>query len=239
VKIRNPHLIKMLGWLGARVVRGWIGTLRCRVHSVREELRPERPILAQRFIYVFWHEYILVPACLFARPEIHVLISEHADGQLIANVSRNLGFSVVSGSSTRGGIRALKQMVKVCRQGHIAITPDGPQGPRRHLQPGLVYLASRAQLPVVPMGIGLDRPWRARSWDRFVLPRPCSRAVCVFDQPILVPVDLTSAQLEEYRRSIEEALQQATARAEQWAATGRLAPALAGQEASRSRPSAA
>ena len=125
MKIRHPWLIKTLAWCAARLIRIWIRTLRYHVHFLGEDVTPSRPGLVQRYIYIFWHENMLVPAYHYARPDIHVLISEHADGRLIAEACRHLGFSVVHGSTTRGGIRAMKQMVQISRTEHLAITPDG------------------------------------------------------------------------------------------------------------------
>src|SRR5436190_464721 len=86
----------------------------------------------------------------------------------------------------RGWIGTVRQMLRVGRKSHLAITPDGPRGPRRQVQPGLLYLAARTGLPIVPVGIGYDRPWRMRSWDRFAVPRPWTRATCVTTEPIHV-----------------------------------------------------
>ena len=63
-------------------------------------------------------------------------------------------------------------MLRLSRQAHLVITPDGPRGPRRQVQAGMVYLAARTGVPIVPVGIGYDRPWRTKSWDRFAVPRP-------------------------------------------------------------------
>jgi lysophospholipid acyltransferase (LPLAT)-like uncharacterized protein len=154
---------------------------------------------------------------------VHVLISQHADGQLIAEVCRHLGFRTVRGSTTRHGVEALRQMLKAARRAHLGITPDGPRGPRRQVQPGLVYVAAKTGLPIVPAGFAYDRPWRARSWDRFAMPRPWSRATCVTADPITVPAELTREGLEEYRRRVEEALLSATDAAERLALGTRLA----------------
>jgi lysophospholipid acyltransferase (LPLAT)-like uncharacterized protein len=102
--------------------------------------------------------------------------------------------------------------------GHITITPDGPRGPRRVVKPGLVYLASRLGLPIVPAGFGLNRPWRGKSWDRFAVPRPFSRACCVTDEIIRVPATADRDTLEVYRRQVEAAITRATDLAERWAA---------------------
>jgi lysophospholipid acyltransferase (LPLAT)-like uncharacterized protein len=104
--------------------------------------------------------------------------------------------------------------------GHLAITPDGPRGPRRQVQPGVVYLAARLGLPIVPFGVGYDRPWRAKSWDRFAVPRPASRAVLLTDQSISVPPDTGSTMLEDYRLRVESTLLRLTGVAEVWAERG-------------------
>jgi lysophospholipid acyltransferase (LPLAT)-like uncharacterized protein len=104
------------------------------------------------------------------------------------------------------------------RAAHLAITPDGPRGPRRVVQLGAVYLASRTGMPLVPMGLAFDRPWRAPSWDRMAIPRPWHAARCVLAQPMDVPADLDDDGLEQYRLKVQAALDDAQARAEALAA---------------------
>lgn len=214
MKIRHPVLIKALGFAIGWVVRLWIGTLRYRYRPLGANLDPNRPNFQGRYLYAFWHENILVPAYHYGRRDIHVLISEHADGQLIAEACRHLGFRVVRGSATRGGARAVRQMVRRSRTAHLAITPDGPRGPRRQVQPGVVYLAAVTGLPIVPFGIAFERAWRMSSWDRFALPRPWSAAVCVTAEPIRVPENIRKDQLEEYRLLVQRAMDTAGAAAE-------------------------
>jgi lysophospholipid acyltransferase (LPLAT)-like uncharacterized protein len=217
MKIRNPLLIKTVGVVGAWAIRRWIATLRYEYRPIGPNVDPHRPDLDRRYIYAFWHETMLLPAYQYGRSDIWVLISQHADGQMIADVSRRLGFQLVRGSTTRGGAEAVRQMLRLGRGGHLAITPDGPRGPRRRVQPGLVYLAARTGMPIIPIGIGFDRPWRMGSWDRFALPRPFSRAVCVTTEPIIVPPDVEKDALEVYRERVERTLLDATTMAEQWA----------------------
>jgi lysophospholipid acyltransferase (LPLAT)-like uncharacterized protein len=216
MKIRRQWLIKALGFAVAWVVRLWIGTLRYRYRPLGPSMDPNRPGFRGRYLYAFWHENILLPAYHYGRRDIQVLISRHADGQLIAEAVRHLRFRVVYGSTTRGGAEALRQMVRLSRRAHLAITPDGPRGPRRRVQPGVVYLAARTGLPVVVMGIAFQRAWRMRSWDRFALPQPWSAATLVTGAPIHVPADLGKEGLEHYRLLIEQALNRATAEAERW-----------------------
>jgi lysophospholipid acyltransferase (LPLAT)-like uncharacterized protein len=218
MKIRNPWLIQALGFLAALLVRLWVGTVRYRYRPLGVSIDPHQPNFRPRYLYAFWHENILLPAYQYGRPDIYVLISGHADGQLIAEVCRHLRFRLVRGSTTRGGFKAIRQMILLARKYHLAVTPDGPRGPRRQVQPGLVYLAARTGLPIVPMGIAWRRAWRLRSWDRFALPFPWSTASMVTTDPIHVPATVDKDGLEAYRIQVQRALQHATAVAERMAA---------------------
>lgn len=222
MKIRKPWLIKAAGFSAAWALRLWLGTLSYRYRPLGPNVDPKRPECRDRYIYAFWHEGLLLPAYQYGRAGVHVLISEHADGQLIAEVCRHLGFPTVRGSPKRGAVKATRQMVKLARTAHLAITPDGPRGPRREVQPGLVYLAARTGLPIVPAGFAYDRPWRARSWDRFAMPRPWSRATCVTGEPICVPAAIPREELEDFRRRVEVELLRVTEAAERLAAGTRL-----------------
>jgi lysophospholipid acyltransferase (LPLAT)-like uncharacterized protein len=214
MKIRHPLLIQAVGFAVAWVVRLWIGTLRYRYRPMGANLDPNQPGFRGRYLYAFWHENILVPAYHYGRRDIHVLISEHADGQMIAEACRHLGFRVVRGSATRGGARAIRQMYRRSRSAHLAITPDGPRGPRRQVQLGVVYLAALTGLPIVPFGIAFERAWRMQSWDRFAVPYPYSAAVCVTAEPIRVPEDVRKDQLEQYRLLVQNAMDAASEAAE-------------------------
>jgi lysophospholipid acyltransferase (LPLAT)-like uncharacterized protein len=188
--------------------------VRYRYEPLGDNYDPARPDLPGRFIYVFWHEYLTLPAVHYGRPDVQVLISTHADGQLITEIIQRFGFRVIRGSSTRGGVEAVRQLVKTGQHTHLALTPDGPRGPRRVVQPGVVYLAARTGLPIVPLGLAYERPWRANSWDRFALPRPFSRSRAVTGPAIRVPADLERDGWEAYRAQVEAALHHATQVAE-------------------------
>jgi lysophospholipid acyltransferase (LPLAT)-like uncharacterized protein len=220
MKLRHPWLIRLAALLGAHLLRWWMSTIRYRI-AFTDRTHPTDPRV-QRFLYAFWHEAILVPVGIKTR--IQVLISHHADGELIARMCGHLGYGTVRGSSTRGGGAALVELVRHAGRSHLAVTPDGPRGPRRRVQAGLIFLASRTGLPVVPFGVGWSRAWRARSWDRFALPYPYSTACCVVAPQIAVPGRLNREGLEHYRRLIEERLTWATETAERWAAGRAMAP---------------
>lgn len=217
MKIRKPWMIKLIGLLGALVIRLWLSTVRSRYHSLGKNVDPRQPALQVRYIYVFWHENILLPCYLFARRDVKVLISQHADGEMIAQVCRHVGFGTIRGSSTRGGIQALRKMLRASQKFHIAVIPDGPRGPRRQVESGVIYLASRTGLPIAVVGIGYERPWRLSTWDRFALPRPWSKARIVTADPLVVPPDLDKDGLEQYRQLLQRTLDQAGPLAEEWA----------------------
>ena len=220
MKLRHPALIRAASFAGAWVVRAWVGTLRYRYGPLGPNLDPRTRHVRGRYLYAFWHESMLLPAYQFGRLNVHVLISEHADGELIADLIRHLGFRAVRGSTTRGGVKAVRELLDLKANAHLAVTPDGPRGPRRRVQPGLIYLSSRLGLPIVPAGFGYERPWRMKSWDRFAVPRPFTRARCVTCDPILVPPRAERNLLEDYRVYVEERLHDLTEQAERWAQKG-------------------
>jgi lysophospholipid acyltransferase (LPLAT)-like uncharacterized protein len=220
MKIRNPWLIRGVALTGSWVLRSWMRTLRYDYRPLGPDVDPTRDDMEGHYIYAIWHENVLQPVYRYCGRGIYVLISRHADGQLLAELCRWMGVVVVRGSTNRGGVEAMRRLIRHGRKGSLAITPDGPRGPRRRVQPGLIYLASQTGLPIVPTGFGYQHPWRLRSWDRFAVPRPWSRGTCVTGSPIDVPVDATREDLDRYREVVEHALLHVTEVAEQWAESG-------------------
>ena len=220
MKIQHPLAIKAVGASGAWLVRRLVGTNRFHIRFDDPESNPAAARESgRRYIYAFFHEIMLFPAYYWPWPEMNILISDHRDGELITQVVRRLGFSVVRGSTTRGGARALREMTHRIDRGHLCVTPDGPRGPRRHVHQGLAYLSSRTGLPIVAVGMAFRRPWRAKSWDRFAVPRPFSPAACVAPPPLLVPPDVDRASIEDWRLRIERMMHGAIEDAEAWVET--------------------
>ena len=210
-RIRNWSL----GFFGPPAVRNWARTLRFR--WIADEIDTEDGrIVIPNMIVVVWHQRLFALASRFANSDFSTLVSRHADGEMLARVLEGLGLTAIRGSSTRGGAQAVRELMrKSSGPIRIAITPDGPRGPAQVLQSGAVYLASKTGLPIYCAAIGLDRPWQLRSWDRFWLPRPFSRALLRVSAPITVPPDLDRAQLETWRASVEAELQRVTQEADE------------------------
>lgn len=212
---RDRWLIPYIAAVVALVIRLWMSMMRVRIVSADGRKHPADPRESQ-FIYAFWHEGLLAP--LATRPRIRVLISQHTDGEMIAQIVERLGIGVIRGSTARGGCQALLEMIRAAGgDTHLGITPDGPRGPRRELKPGAVMIASQTGLAIVPTGIGFVRAWRFGSWDRFALPLPGSIMVGVMGAPIFVPRDLDRNGLDQWVEYVEAELLRMTALAEDWA----------------------
>ncbi|GAC1452132.1 MAG: hypothetical protein NVSMB9_37130 [Isosphaeraceae bacterium] len=215
MKLRNPRLISLAAVAVAILIRVWMATVRCRVINGDRAIHPGNPDV-HRYIYAFWHESFLAPVKF--RSRVRVLISKHADGELVAQACRYLGFGVVRGSTNRGGGPALVELWDCSRAAHLVFTPDGPRGPRRKVQPGIIMLAARSGLPIVPVGVGFRRAWRAGSWDRFALPWPFSVCVYHVGAAIQIPSELDRQTLEHYRGLVETRFLEVTEAAERLAA---------------------
>lgn len=217
MKIRHPLLLRWLAFLGSLVLRLYLSLLRYRYYHLGPVCDPHRRMPPGQSLFPFWHEYLLFPAYQYGTPAIKCLVSQHADGEIIAQVLQHMGFGTIRGSSTRGGAQALRQMIAQSARANIVLIPDGPRGPRRRVEPGVIYLASRTGLPIIALGVGYQKAWRLRTWDRFAIPKPFSRVVMVTGRPILVPPKVRKEELERYRLIVEAAINEATALAERLA----------------------
>jgi lysophospholipid acyltransferase (LPLAT)-like uncharacterized protein len=174
------------------------------------------------FVAAFWHERLaLMPALLDLWRErtpdapLHVLVSQSRDGRLIAATVAGWRLGMVHGSRSRGGATGLRALLRLLEAGTpVAITPDGPRGPRRQAAPGVAQLAALAAAPVLPCAARTSRGLVLGSWDRMVLPLPFARGVLVVGAPIRVRRDAVLAALP----TIEAALTAACDRADALAA---------------------
>jgi lysophospholipid acyltransferase (LPLAT)-like uncharacterized protein len=181
--LRVSSIISVLGVLYLRFVSI---TSRLRIHTdpaAASLMHDRRPCL-----FAFWHRYQLMMAWVYRNHGAHVLVSRSQDGDLIAGALHVLGYRTVRGSSSRGGAAALMGLMDILVSGgQAAVTPDGPRGPYRSLQPGLLTLARKTGAPIVPCGWAGSRVKILGSWDRFIVPLPFGRYDVVFGAPISVP----------------------------------------------------
>ena len=207
---RYPWWLEPAAAAGAMVVRALGATWRVD----RSGLQAFDAAIAEgrRCIFALWHARLLPLVWTNRGRGAVVLVSRHRDGQLIARIVERLGYATSRGSSTRGGEEGVMDMLRKAEEGRLlAITPDGPRGPAGTLKPGIVYLASRTGLPIVPVAAASRSCWRLRSWDRFRIPRPFARVVVAYGDPIAVPPGLEGEALEAWRARVEQALAAHTA----------------------------
>ncbi len=142
----------------------------------------------QNFIFVFWHENLMLPLLVHHNQGMTVLVSQHFDGEVIARLLRVSGTKTIRGSSTRGGKTAFLQMKKMIRQGRfeVVFTPDGPTGPRREAKLGAVRLASQTGVPILAVGVAANRYYRLKSWDRMMLIKPFAKCLLSYSEPIYI-----------------------------------------------------
>lgn len=116
-----------------------------------------------------------------------VMVSQHGDGELISDVLQRIGFETIRGSSSRGGARALIQMMRVPLRTTLVLTVDGPRGPAEEVKDGVLVLAARSGRLISPTGFGASRSWRAKSWDRLIVPKPFARIALYTTEPLAIP----------------------------------------------------
>lgn len=161
------------------------------------------------FIAIIWHGKMLLPIYVHRNLGVVAMVSEHRDGEMIAQTVARLGYQTVRGSSTRGGRAAFRDMLKALRAGNICcILPDGPTGPRHVIKSGTLILAMRAGCPILPITFAAHHPIVLRSWDRFTLWRPFSRLCLMYGEPFRVPAGLNAEQLETFRLEAQRRMQQ-------------------------------
>jgi lysophospholipid acyltransferase (LPLAT)-like uncharacterized protein len=164
-----------------------------------------------RYILCFWHSrFVLMPYC-YPGPRIVVLSSQHRDAEALVRILRKFGIEQARGSSTSGGATGMRQILRKVEEGcDVGLTPDGPRGPRRRVQPGVVAIARFTGLPIIPVTFSAAPARRLRSWDRTLIPKFFSKGLFVYGDPIVVPREADATTQEEKRRALEEELDRIT-----------------------------
>jgi lysophospholipid acyltransferase (LPLAT)-like uncharacterized protein len=206
---KDEILLAVVPFLGSLLLRLFSLTIRKKTlygERFEKSRDPGRPVIG-----AFWHQRLLMMP-FFPRPgKTGMLISQHRDGEIIARLIKYLGIDSVRGSTTRGGLSALRGMVRFYREGgNLAITPDGPQGPKHVVQLGVIELARLTGSPIFPMTYGASRKKALNSWDHFIVPIPFCRIVYIWGEPVWVPRESKPEEMEEKRLLLQERLRQIT-----------------------------
>jgi lysophospholipid acyltransferase (LPLAT)-like uncharacterized protein len=197
-------LFKVIGW-----------TLRFEEFIPSETLWGDAQQKGARYVFAFWHGDCMsmtYEASRMVNPfaQMYMMASQSRDGELMARFLTLNNFKVVRGSSSRGGARALLEMLHALQPADFAgLAVDAPRGPRHQInKPGILYLSQRSDRPVVPVASRLDRKWVLKSWDRMEIPKPFARVEVHYGEPIVVPSDATEEQIEALRVQLEQTLRE-------------------------------
>ena len=195
---------------GASAIRALASTWRYRTVGahIPAGLRSRK----EPIVFTLWHGQML-PLLWFHRNQgVAVLVSEHSDGEIIARILEWMGYALIRGSTSRGAGRALIGLTRTLKDGSdVAITPDGPRGPRHKFAPGAVVAANRADVPIVPTVAHVEKCWQLSSWDGFVIPKPFARITIAYGPATRVRARTPREAADEAPRL--EDLMAATARA--------------------------
>lgn len=209
--MKDELRFRAAGVLGQGLLGGLFTTLRVRIEGKENLLRLRRE--GRPVVFVLWHGQLLPMVHVHRGEGVVVLVSEHTDGEYITRVLERHGFGTARGSSTRGGIKGLKALIRAARQGHdLALTPDGPRGPARRFKSGALVAAQVTGLPVLPVAAGATSAWRFRSWDSFMVPRPLSVLNVEYGEPVHVPREADRDALDAIARRLEATLNAMTGR---------------------------
>ncbi len=165
---------------------------------------PTSPIMV-----AFWHGKLLLAPFIYKKlrkdVKIGVIISDHFDGEIIAKTMDYFHFETIRGSSSKGGIKALKESFRKIGEGYdIAITPDGPRGPFQSIADGIVSISQKKELKVVAFNYTASRYWELKSWDKFMIPKPFSTMDFYASEPFSIADLEKEAAKEKIREKLNE-----------------------------------
>ncbi len=199
MKIRSRALNVVLASIATLVLRLLFMTVRVDHRKVVAEATPYvRPKGTMRYTFCMWHDGIVLAVFSLKTWCLSGLISQHRDGSYLADAARLAGIRPVRGSASRGGAAAIGTLLAIPEY-HLAMTPDGPRGPRRVLKEGIIFIASRSRRPIVPTAIAATPAWSVKgSWTDLLIPRPFARVLLISGRPIEIPEGLARERFAEY-----------------------------------------
>ena len=173
-------------------------------------------IAGRRYIFAFWHSRILLLSYIYKGLNASIMVSNSADGEVIAQVLQRHGHKTIRGSTRKGGLRALMHQIADMRSHRRpgVVIPDGPQGPRHKVQTGVILLSQKTGCPIIPLAYSSKRRKVFNSWDRFIVPFPWARGVVIYGRPIEVPRKADAGMITRCTLQLEQELNRITAQAD-------------------------
>ena len=182
----------------------------CRVEVLEKQPRtsPYTPEQPQRYLYCLWHDMIVLHTFAGRHYDLAALVSRHRDGGYLADVMQAIGVHPVRGSSSKGGGAAIKAIVDQLDGWHVAITPDGPRGPRHKVKSGILWLAAKTGRPIVPTVGVCDNAWHIEGrWTTLTIPKPFSRVLMYGGEFFYVPPNLDKESLPHHAERLENVME--------------------------------
>lgn len=168
-------------------------------------------------IYSFWHNRIFAGTYFFRERGIVIITSQSFDGEYIARFIQRFGYGAVRGSSTRGGVGALVEMIRLMKRGlPMGFSVDGPRGPKYVAKTGAVLLAKKTGNPLMPFVFECEKFWTIKTWDNLQIPKPFTRAKLFIAEPIYVAKDADETGIENKRMELQKKLDESLVKGEQW-----------------------
>jgi lysophospholipid acyltransferase (LPLAT)-like uncharacterized protein len=211
---RLPWHQSALAGVGGAALDAIMGS--CRYRTEGDENYAQFHRQGKPVVFTLWHGRLL-PATYHHRGQsVVTLVSLHRDGEYITRAVRRWGYTAVRGSTSRGGLEALRELIRHVKQGRsLAITPDGPLGPFQKMKPGPAIIAQRTGAPIIPVASAASRGWFFGSWDRFLIPRPFARCQIAYGEPVFVPRQADEAQIQAAMEEVERRIGALMARVEE------------------------
>ena len=185
---------------------------------IRGRKTVEEILSSRRYILAFWHSRILLVSYAHKGLKGAALVSNSADGEIIAQVLQRQGHRIIRGSTGKGGVRAMTRLIKEMRTHQCpgCVVPDGPQGPAFKVQPGIMMLARKTGYPIIPVTFSAKRCKVFNSWDRFIVPYPVSPCLLQYGRPLTIPSDSTPQQILAGQNALEKELMRITIEADRY-----------------------
>jgi lysophospholipid acyltransferase (LPLAT)-like uncharacterized protein len=201
-------LFFFFGWVARILAALWLST--CRLREFGREIETtflnENP--QKGLLYASWHRGLFFVMYWYRNQNVVSIASASEDGELAAQAAKRFGWITVRGSSSRGGRQAFREMEALVRQGYKGgLVVDAPRGPRFVSKLGIIYLAKRTGVPIIPVVWSADRFWKLQSWDRMIIPKPFSQLVALFaEEAIFVSADADREECEQLRQKLDHSL---------------------------------
>jgi lysophospholipid acyltransferase (LPLAT)-like uncharacterized protein len=210
-------MVRAIAWIAYRMIGLFARTIRLEITG--EEHRENIAKEGRQPIYAIWHDRIFLGTYFLRKSRIVAMTSQSFDGEYIARLIQLQGNGAVRGSSTRGGVKGLVEMIRLAKNGlATCFIVDGPKGPRYLVKEGAVMLAKKSGNPALPLLIEAKHFWTLNSWDKMQIPRPFTKARVFIAEPVYVSADADNTEVQNKQQELQKALDALVSLGEQWRA---------------------